>query len=187
MSPVPLGRTISAVGFALLIRLEKHRERGHRSALLYLELFSYSTFSWGNITAGAVAIGEFAIIFVLLLYLINTLDLCTMLSGLVLAAMAIGAFFSVAAAPTSRHGTGAPGTVLIGLGLEAVGVLILVLLMGPDTNGWIIAAPLTLYGLGLGFASAQLTGTMLRDTPVDDSGQASATQTTVRLGQWCRP
>ena len=82
---------------------------------------------------------------------------------------------------------GASGTVLIGLGLEAVGVLILVLLMGPDTNGWIIAAQLTLYGLGLGFASAQLTGTMLRDIPVDDSEQASATQTTVRLGQWCRP
>ena len=82
---------------------------------------------------------------------------------------------------------GAPGTVLIGLGLEAVGVLILVLLMGPDTNGWIIAAPLTLYGLGLGFASAQLTGTMLRDIPVYDSRQASATQTTVCLGQWCRP
>ncbi|ERS57949.1 hypothetical protein HMPREF1261_02004 [Corynebacterium sp. KPL1818] len=44
--------------------------------------------------------------------------------------------------------------MLIGLGLEAVGVLILVLLIGPDTNAWIIAAPLTLYGLGLGFASA---------------------------------
>ena len=52
--------------------------------------------------------------------------------------------------------------------------------MGPDTDGWIIAAPLPLYGLGLGFASAQLTGTVLRDIPVDDSGQASATQSTVR-------
>ena len=62
---------------------------------------------------------------------------------------------------------GAPGTVLIGLGLEVVGVLVLVLLMRPDTNGWIIAAPLTLYGFGLGLASA--------------------TQSTVRLGQWCRP
>ena len=62
---------------------------------------------------------------------------------------------------------GAPGTVLIGLGLEAVGVLILVLLM-------VIAAPLNLYGLGLGFASAQLTGTMLRDIPVYDSRQAPA-------------
>lgn len=132
----------------------KHRERGHLSALLDLGLFSYSTFSWGNITAGAIAIGQFAIIFVLPLYLINALDLSTMLAGLVLAAMAIGAFFSGAAAPHVAARYGAPGTVLIGLGLEAVGVLIFVLLMGPDTNGWIIAAPLTLYGLGLGFASA---------------------------------
>lgn len=57
--------------------------------------------------------------------------------------------------------------MLIGLGLEAVGVLILVLLM-------VIAAPLNLYGLSLGFASAQLTGTMLRDIPVYDSRQAPA-------------
>ena len=39
ISPVPLGLAISAVGFALFIRSEEHRERGHRSALLYLELF----------------------------------------------------------------------------------------------------------------------------------------------------
>ena len=177
---MPVALAILAVGFALFIRWEKHRERGHRSALLDLGLFSYSTFSWGNITAGAVAIGEFAIIFVLPLYLINALDLSTMSAGLVLAAMAIGAFFSGAAARHVAARFGAPGTVLIGLGLEVVGVLILVLVMGPDTNGWIIAAPLTLYGLGLGFASAQLTGTVLRDIPVDDSGQASATQSTVR-------
>lgn len=86
--------------------------------------------------------------------------------GFALSAMAIGAFSPVQQ-PHVAARFGAPGTVLIGLGLEAVGVLILVLLMGPDTNGWIIAAPLTLYGLGLGFASA--------------------TQSTVRLGQWCRP
>lgn len=37
-----------------------------------------------------------------------------------------------------------------------------------------------MYGLGLGLASAQLTGTVLRDVPVEASGQASATQSTVR-------
>ncbi len=37
-----------------------------------------------------------------------------------------------------------------------------------------------MYGLGLGLASAQLTGTVLRDVPVRISGQASATQSTVR-------
>lgn len=180
VSPVPVALAISALGFALFIRWEQHRKRRHRSALLDLGLFNYSTFSWGNITAGAVAIGEFAIIFILLLYLINALDLSVMSAGLVLAAMAVGAFFSGAAARHVAACFGAPGTVLIGLGLEVVGVLIMVALMGPNASGWIIALPLTLYGLGLGFASAQLTGTVLSEIPVNSSGQASATQSTVR-------
>ncbi|WP_234463226.1 hypothetical protein [Corynebacterium macginleyi] len=60
------------------------------------------------------------------------------------------------------HFTGSGGACdPVRLGLEVVGVLILVLLIRPDTNGWIIAAPLTLYGLGRGFASVQLIGTVL--------------------------
>lgn len=43
-----------------------------------------------------------------------------------------------------------------------------------------IALPLAAYGLGLGLASAQLTGTVLADVPVEVSGTASATQSTVR-------
>lgn len=46
--------------------------------------------------------------------------------------------------------------------------------------GWIIALPLTLYSLGLGLASAQVTGTVFSEIPVNSSGQASATQSTVR-------
>lgn len=48
------------------------------------------------------------------------------------------------------------------------------------TPGWLVAVPLVVYGLGLGLASAQLTGTVLRDVPVEVSGQGSATQSTVR-------
>ena len=76
-------------------------------------------------------------------------------AGLVLAAMAAGAFLSDAAARHLAARFGAPGTVLIGLGLEVAGV-------------------------GLGLASAQLTGTVLQDIPVEISGQGSATQSTVR-------
>ena len=47
--------------------------------------------------------------------------------------------------------------------------------------GWIIALPLRLYSWGLGCcASAQLTGTVLSEIPVNSSGQASAPQSTVR-------
>lgn len=114
------------------------------------------------------------------LYLINSLGLNVMSAGLVLAAMAIGAFCSGAAARHLAARFGSPGTVLVGLALEVGGVITLALLVSGTTPGWLVAIPLVVYGLGLGLASAQLTGTVLRDVPVDVSGQGSATQSTVR-------
>lgn len=180
VSAVPVAFAIAAVALTLFVIWERHRERVQRSALLDLNLFVLPTFSWGNLTAAMVAVGEFAIIFVLPLFLINALGLDVMGAGLVLAAMAIGAFLSGAAARHLAARLGAPGTVLLGLGLEVVGAVIMALLLTSTSPGWLIALPLVVYGLGLGLASAQLTGTVLRDVPVDSSGQASATQSTVR-------
>ena len=180
ISAVPVAFAIATVALVLFVMWERHRETVRRSALLDLRLFFLPTFSWGNLTAAMVAVGEFAIIFVLPLYLINALGLSVMSAGLVLAAMAIGAFLSGASARHLAARFGPPGTVLIGLGLEVVGVLVLALMITGTTPGWLVAVPLVVYGLGLGLASAQLTGTVLRDVPVEVSGQGSATQSTVR-------
>lgn len=180
ISIVPVAFAVAAIALILFVVWERHREKVQREALLDLGLFTYSTFSWGNLTAAMVAIGEFAIVFVLPLYLINALGLSVMTAGLVLAAMAFGAFLAGASARHLAARFGSPGTVLIGLGLEVAGALALALLVGPTTSGWLIALPLVVYGLGLGLASAQLTGTVLQDIPVAVSGQGSATQSTVR-------
>lgn len=180
VSAIPVAFSLAAVALTLFVIWERHRERVQRMALLDLKLFLLPTFSWGNLTATMVAVGEFAIIFVLPLYLVNALGLDVMGAGLVLAAMALGAFFSGASARHLAARFGSPGTVLIGLGLELAGVVVLALTIAPTTPGWLAAAPLVVYGLGLGLASAQLTGTVLRDVPVEVSGQGSATQSTVR-------
>lgn len=180
VSPVPIAFAISAIALTLFVFWELHREKVQRSALLDMGLFELPTFSWGNLTAAMVAVGEFAIIFVLPLYLINALGLSVMDAGLVLAAMAVGAFLSGASARHLAARFGSPGTVLLGLGLEVAGVVAVALLLTGTTPGWLIALPLVVYGVGLGLASAQLTGTVLRDVPVDASGQGSATQSTVR-------
>lgn len=180
ISVVPIAMAVAVVALTLFVFWERHREKVRRSAILDLNLFTLPTFSWGNLTAAMVAVGEFAIIFVLPLYLVNALGLDVMGAGLVLAAMAIGAFFSGAAARHVAARFGSPGTVLIGLGLEVIGVVALAFLVSATTPGWLIAIPLVVYGLGLGLASAQLTGTVLRDVPVEVLGQGSATQSTVR-------
>jgi len=180
ISIVPIALLLGIVLLTLFILWERHRGRNGRSAILDLTLFRLPTFSWGNLTAAMVAVGEFAIIFVLPLYLMNVLGLDVMAAGLILAAMAIGAFLSGASARHLAARFGAPGVVLLGLFLELAGVIILALFISASSSGWLIAAILVIYGLGLGLASAQLTSTVLRDVPPKQSGQGSATQSTVR-------
>lgn len=171
---------VAAVALTLFVRWELHREKVGRSALLDLNLFHIGSFSWGNLTATTVAIGEFALLFVLPLYLVNALGMSVLGAGVVLAAMAVGAFGSGAAARHLAARLGSAGTVLLGLGLEVIGVLALTGLIRGNTPGWLIAIALVVYGIGLGLASAQLTGAVLASVPVEISGQGSATQSTVR-------
>lgn len=114
ISPVPLAIGVGLVFIGLFIRWELHRARNGRDALLDLNLFKVGTFSWGNLTAATVAISEFSLMFVLPLFFVNSVGLSTLLTGLVLAAMALGAFASGAAARLT-----APGVVVLGLGLAS--------------------------------------------------------------------
>ena len=180
VSVVPVALALG-VGFLALFALwERHRARNGRDALLDLRLLGIPTVTWGNLTALTVAAGEFALVFVLPLYLVNALGLGIMGAGWVLAAMAAGAFASGAQARRLATRFSPPLVVVIGLVLELAGVLVTVAILGPRTAPWLIAATLTVYGIGLGLASAQLTGTVLADVPPEQSGAASATQSTVR-------
>lgn len=180
VSPIPVLAAIGLVCLALFVVWERHRARVGRSRLLDLSLFGVGTFRWGLVSAAAVAVGEFAMLFVLPLYLVNVLELSMMTAGWVMAAMAGGAFLSGAQARHLAARWTPPGVVVVGLVLEVIGTAVLAVLVTPTTSAWWVALPLALYGLGLGLASAQLTSTVLRDVPEQESGQASATQSMVR-------
>lgn len=180
VSIVPVALAVGVASLILFIFWERHRARIGRSALLDLELFTIPTFSWGNITAATVAIGQFAIVFVLPLFLVNAVGLSTIGAGLVLAGMALGALISGGAARHLAARMGAPRVVIIGLGLEILAVGITAVVLHADFSPVALTGLLAIYGLGLGLASAQLTSTVLEDVPVALSGQGSATQSTMR-------
>lgn len=177
-APVSL---LAGTGFLTLFVLwERHRARIGRSAILDLDLFITGTFRWGNLTAMVVATGEFGLLFVLPLFLVNVAGLSALGAGVILAALAAGAFIAGAQARHLSARIGAPNVVTLGMGREILGVLLLALLLRPEASPWLLATLLAVYGLGLGLASAQLTQTTLADIAVERSGQASATQSTVR-------
>jgi len=180
ISLAPIALVVGAAFLALFIVWERHRARVNRDALLDLSLFRIRTFSWGNIAAAAVSAGEFALVFLLPLHLVNVLGLSVLQTGFVLSGMALGAFVSGAMARRLAARMSAPTVVLIGLGLELIGIITTIALLRPGASATLIGATLAVYGVGLGLASAQLTSTVLADVPTEQSGAASATQSTVR-------
>lgn len=180
VSPVPVIGLLGLVAIVFFLLWERHRDQVRRSALLDLSLFSLPRFSWGNVTAAMVAVGEFALIFVLPLYLVSARGVSVLQSGLVLPAMAIGAFIAGAQARHLAARIGPPSVVLLGLVLEVAGIAVMAFLLDPSVSVWLMTIPLVVYGLGLGLASAQLTSLVLADVPTSQSGQGSATQSTVR-------
>jgi hypothetical protein len=71
-------------------------------------------------------------------------------------------------------------TVRVGILLEIAGLVVIAFVIAVDTPWWQIVIGLFVYGFGVGLATAQLTGVVLADVPVAQSGQASGTQSTAR-------
>ena len=182
VSPVPISLVLGLVllvGFALV---ELRRKRQDRIVVLDVSMFTIGTFGWGNLTAAIINAGQFAVIFILPLYMINARGLSPLQAGSVLGIMALGSVVSGGLARLVSARLGAGGTVQLGLGMEILGVAASVLFMRDSMPLWTMLVTLVIYGTGLGFASAQLTSLVLSGVPVAQSGQASATQSTIR--QW---
>jgi EmrB/QacA subfamily drug resistance transporter len=180
ISPIPVAFGIAAVGATAFVWWGARRTRAGRSTLIAFELFRVRSFRNGNIAALVVSLGEFGIILALPLWLQFVLGLTALQTGLILLALAIGSFVASGFAG-AMSGRLAPVTIVrAGLVAEIVGVAAIGFVISPDTS-WALLVPfLFVYGLGVGLATAQLTGVVLADVPVAEGGQASGTQSTSR-------
>ncbi len=180
VSPIPLAFALSAVSIAAFVAWGLHRRRTGRPALLAFGLFGIPSFRNGNIAAMVVALGEFGIILALPLWLQFALGFEAVQTGLVLLALAGGSFVASGVAGALSGRIAPVWIVRAGLLFEIVGVLGVALVIAPDA-AWVLLVPaLFVYGLGVGLATAQLTGVVLADVPVTEGGQASGTQSTAR-------
>lgn len=180
ISPIPFAFALAVVGLIAFIAWGVHRERAGRSTLLALRLFSITSFRNGNIAAAVVSLGEFGIILALPLWLQFVIGFDALQTGLLLLSLAGGSFLASGIAGATSGRIAPVWIVRIGLLAEVVGVAGVGLAIGPDAS-WIPLIPLLfVYGVGVGLATAQLTGVVLADVPVADSGAASGTQSTSR-------
>lgn len=180
LSVIPVLFAASAVILVGFVLWERHRARINNPGILDMSLFGISSFANGNVTALVVSLGEFGLILSLPLWFQNVAGLSPFEAGLGLLPLALGSFIASGSISGLSKRMSGLAMVRMGLVLEIIGLAAIALVIRPDSNAWTTAPFLFLYGIGVGFATAQLTSVILVDVPMDRSGQASGTQSTSR-------
>ncbi|WP_226963893.1 MFS transporter [Nostocoides sp. F2B08] len=180
ISLVPFVLGAGVLAMVAFVLHERRRAAAGAPVLVDLRLFTIPTFSAGIVAALIVAFGEFGLLFTLPLLLQGALGYTALQTGWVIVALALGTFLVSGALPRISQHLSQRTVVQIGLGLEAAAVGALALAISANIATWELCALLFLYGVGVGMATAQLTSLLLHDVPVDESGQASGLQSTVR-------
>ncbi len=180
VSPVAVAFVVGFTALTVFVLVERRRNRAGQVSMLDLDLFSITSFRNGNIAALIVSLGEFGLLFALPLWFQNVLGYTAFETGLVLLALATGSFVASGLGAAIGRSRSPVFIVRLGIALEIAGIAGIALLLRPDSS-WVVTAPLLfVYGIGVGFATAQLTGVVLADVPVERSGQGSGTQSTAR-------
>lgn len=177
-SPVLVAFLVAMGTLALFWRRQRRLVRTGGEPLLDVRLFGIVSFRNGNVVTLVVGVGEFGIIAVLPLWMQFTLGYTAFQTGLALAALAVGSF--VASGASFGMTASAMAQVRIGLVLEAAGLALLALVAATDTRWWAIVLALFVYGVGVGFATAQVTNVVLAEVPGERAGQGSGIQSAAR-------
>ena len=180
LSVIAVTAVVAVVALALFVVVETRRKSAGRFYLFDFDLWRVPTFRYGNLAGTIVSLGEFGLLFVLPLFLQGVLGLTAFDTGLVFLALAVGAFFAAPAAAGLARRYGPRRVVTLGMALEAVGIIWTTLLIAVDLNAVLLGPPLFIYGIGVGFSTAQLTSVVLADVPPRESGLASGTNSTMR-------
>lgn len=171
------------IGIAALVALvfvEKSRLRAGKIVIIDLRLFKIRSFGAGNIVALVVSLGEFGLLFTIPLFLQAVRGYSAMETGVILVALAAGAFVASGAGAGMSQRLGPVRVLQVGMAMEVIGIIGIGVVMSTTVTGWGLAPWLFIYGAGVGFATAQLTGVILSEIPVSESGSASAVQSTSR-------
>ncbi len=169
----------AAVFMAIFIYLEA---RG-AYPMIQLQLFKNRLFAAANAANMICFMTQYAVVFLMPFYLLDVLQLPSRQAGLIMAAMPLAMMF---VAPVSGMMSDRIGSRLlssVGLGVIAVGVLLLSSLDGGE-NLWQIALIMAIVGIGAGLFASPNTNAVMGSVAREQNGVASGMVAMMRsIGQ----
>ncbi|HEY2331358.1 MAG TPA: MFS transporter [Acidimicrobiales bacterium] len=180
VSIVPVALLVAAVLLTSFVLLEMRRVREGRAVVFDFTDLVHRGFRYGLINTSVLAMGEFGAFFVLPIFLQSALHLSAVQAGSWLLPAGLMAFIGGGIGGRLSHRFGPKYVITVGLALEAVGIWIYVAVFSVNTTFWQLLPGLMLHGVGIGFATSQLTNVVLSDIPPEKSGSASGAAGMVR-------
>jgi EmrB/QacA subfamily drug resistance transporter len=163
---------------------ELRLERKKAMPLVSLHLFKNKQFTSGLITTAIISLGQSGTIFSVTLFLQAVRSLDAIHTGLSLLSMAITLFIASPLAGYLSRKIAPKILIMIGLGINIVAILYLRTEISPEATVLSVAPALALYGIGLGFIISQLSNLTLSAVPIEEAGEASGINGTLRqVGQ----
>ena len=180
ISVIPLAFVLALVAFSAFVLIERAMERENRDPLFEFGQLRHLGFRYGLLTTMVLAVGQFGLLFILPVLLQNGEHLTALRTGEWM--LPQGLLIALAAPVAGRltRYVSITGIVRSGLALESLGLLLVALSISAHVSFVALLPGMMTFGLGVGFASSQLTNVILSDIDADKSGVASGANTTVR-------
>ena len=180
VSVVPIALMLGIALLVAFVRLEQWKARRAAHPLFDFGLLNLRSFRYGLLTILILAMGQLGLLFALPLFLQNAVHLSAQENGLWL--LPLGIFVIVGAQLGGRltRRFSLASIIASGLAIETVSLLLVIWAIRPGITFWDIVPGLVFFGVGLGFASSQLTSVILSEISADKSGVASGASSTAR-------
>lgn len=180
LSPVPIAIALGIAMLTAFIILQSVRRTAGKSYLIDLSLFRIRRYGFGNIVATLVSLGEFGVLFAMPLWLQSVHGFSALQTGALLAILGVGVVMAGGAARHFSAIIGSTRLIRVGMVLEIIGIGGVAVMLSSTSSPWWLSIPLIIYGIGVGFDTAQLTNVILEDVPPERSGGASSVTSTLR-------
>lgn len=180
VSIVPVAIVGALAMTVAFVQLERSKGRRRADPLFDLTLLELRSFRYGLLTTVILAMGQLSILFALPLFLQDAVHLSAQENGLWL--LPLGLFVVVGAQLGGRLTRYVSiGTIITtGLLIETASLTLVIWSIDPGITFWHVGPALAGFGVGLGFASSQLTSVVLSEVSSERSGVASGANSTAR-------
>jgi EmrB/QacA subfamily drug resistance transporter len=180
ISVVPVSLALAVVFLALFTAYELRRQRADAPVVFDFADLVHKGYRYGLINTAVLAMGEFGAFFVLPIFLQAGLHLSAIRTGTWLLPAGIMAFVGGGISGQLSKRYGPKYVITVGLAFEACGIWGYFFAFSDHTTFLTLLPALMLHGLGIGFATSQLTNVVLSDIPPQKAGSASGAAGMVR-------